>query len=163
MDELLARIEQLEARQRVLEDELEIRDLLARYGIHADVGDHEAWVGLFTADGGMELHGGEHSGTYPPVVEWEGQEALREFIDDPRVHMAIEGRCMHIPSVNVRTVIDGDRAIAESCSLVIVVEDGRKVLYEAGFTRWKLRREDGRWRIERRIRYGIGTPGFAPS
>jgi hypothetical protein len=163
MDELAARIRALEARQRVLEDELEIRDLLARYGIYADVGDHDAFVGLFTADGGMELHGGEHSGTYPPVVEWEGQDALREFIGDPRVHMRIEGRCMHIPTANMRTVIDGDRAIAETCSLVIVDEGGAKVLYEAGFTRWRLRREDGRWKIERRIRYGIGTSGFTPS
>jgi len=163
MDELLARIEALEARQRALEDELEIRDLLARYGIYADVGDREGFVGLFTADGGMELHGGEHSGTYPPVVEWEGAEALREFIGDPRVHMRIEGRCMHLPTVNLRTRIDGDRAVAETCSLVIVDEDGRKVLYEAGFTRWRLRREDGHWKIERRIRYGIGTPGFTPS
>jgi hypothetical protein len=155
-----ARIEALEARMRQLEDELQIRDLLGLYGLYADVGDHDAFVDQFTADGAIEIHGGDHSGTYGAVEEWRGTAALHEFISDPRVHMQIEGRCMHIPTANLRTSIHGDEATAESCSLVIVAEDGKKVLYEAGFTRWNLRREGDRWRIHRRVRYGIGTPGF---
>jgi hypothetical protein len=156
---LNARVDALEARQRELEDEREIRDLVGLYGALADTGSDEEFLELFTDDAGLEIHGGDHSGTYGALEVWEGKERLREFITDPRVHQRLVGRCMHLPSVRMRTQIDGDDATAESCALVLVREGAEKVVYEAGFTRWHLRREHGRWRIRRRVRYGIGTPG----
>lgn len=160
LDQLRKAVATLSDRQRRLEDVTEIRELICSYGVYADLGQHELFLGLFTDDAEIEIHGGDHSGTYGESECWSGKDELRKFITDPGVHMRIQGRSMHLPAVNIRVAVDDDHATAESSALVIVREDAAKVMYEAGFTRWSLRRVDGRWRIARRVRYGIGTPGF---
>jgi hypothetical protein len=76
------------------------------------------------------------------------------------MHMKIEGRCMHLPAVSLRTEIDADSAVAHTCSIVIVKETDGLVLYGAGFTVWSLVKADGRWLIRKRRRVAIGSPGL---
>jgi len=151
-----ARLRELSDRVDALEAEREIRELLDRYGWHADHGDHAAWVDLFTADGTLTLLGGAPARPEAGTLRWSGPGELAAFIGSD-LHRAIEGRCMHLPALDLRITLDGDRATAEGCSLVVVHEDGRLVLHGAGFTRWDLRREDGRWRIHERARTAVGA------
>jgi hypothetical protein len=90
-------------------------------------------------------------------VAVDGLDELREFIDDPRVHMTIEGHCMHLTTGNLRTEIDGDDAVAETYYVVLVRDGDRIAVTNGGFTRLRLRRVEGRWRIRNRLRHQIGT------
>jgi hypothetical protein len=155
------RLTELEARQCALEDDRAIRELLGRYGFYADVGEHDRFVDLFTEDGVIELVGGAPAGVTAALVSWTGRAELREFIGDPEMHMKIEGRCMHLPAMSLRTEIDGDAAVASTCSIVVVKESDGLVLYGAGFTAWSLVKVDGRWLIRKRRRVAIGTPGLS--
>jgi SnoaL-like domain len=153
-------IRSLEERVARLEDEAAIRDLLSRYGWYADVGEHEKWVQLFAPDGAVHLLGGEPAGTFVDDRRWEGREALRGYISDPRMHVRIDGRCLHLAGINLRVRLDGDRAVATSGSLVVVQEEEGLVLYGGGMTRWELRRIDGEWTIAERRRVALGADGY---
>lgn len=157
-DDLQARVAELEREVDRLTAIEAITNLIADYGRAADSGQHDRFVELFTEDGSIELHGGESSGTYPPVVAWQGHEELRRFITDPDVHLAIEGRCMHLPTTSLTVTVDGDSATATSNALVLLVSDDGISIFGAGFTRWSLRLVDGEWRIQRRLRHQIGAP-----
>ena len=146
-----------EARLLALEDDKAIREVIADYAFFADSGQHDEWVENFTDDGVVELLGGEATGTYPEAVRWSGPEELKQFIDDPRVHMTIEGRCMHLTTGNLRTRVTGDEAVAETYYVVLVREGDRIVVTNGGFTRLRLHRVEGRWRIRHRLRHQIGT------
>src|SRR4051812_42979391 len=144
-----------DARLARLFDEREIERVLALYGRYADHGEHEAFVQLFTEDAVIELVGGTPSGAHGDNPRWEGRERIREYMEDPTMHMKIEGRCMHLPALNLIVDVDGDEAEAESCSLVLLHEEGQTSIYGAGFTRWELVRTDTGWRIRRRVRVAI--------
>jgi SnoaL-like domain len=148
---------QLEQRLQRLEDERDVAQTLALYGRYADSGDHDAFVDLFTEDAVIRLVGGTPSGAHGDTPEWVGRERIREYIDDPTMHMKIEGRCMHLPALNLTVDVDGDTATADSCSLVLLREQHETIIYGAGFTRWTLVREPDRWRIRERVRVAIAT------
>jgi uncharacterized protein (TIGR02246 family) len=147
----------LEARARRIEDEREITEALHRYGHYADTGQHEAFADLFTEDAVIELVGGTPSGAHGDNPSWTGRAEILEYMDDPTMHMKIEGRCMHLAALNLRISIDGDTATAHSYSLVLLREDDVNQIYGAGFAEWTFVRLDGRWRISRRVRTAIGA------
>jgi hypothetical protein len=94
-DELLARVEALEAR-------LEILDLEGRYAYRWDTADPVGWADLFTEDGSFAMapSGGE------PGARFEGKEELERFCRDYTA--TVTGlHLMHLPALNV----DGDRAV----------------------------------------------------
>jgi uncharacterized protein (TIGR02246 family) len=153
----------IEERIQRLEDERAVAAVLALYGSRADTGDHDGFVELFTDDAVIELLGGAPSGTAPEHAVWEGKERIREFINDPSMHMKIEGHCMHLPALGLRTAIEADAATAHSCSVVLLADEGSVSVYGAGFTRWELARVDGRWLIEKRSRVAIGAPNLEGS
>lgn len=146
----------LERRVQRLEDERDIARTLALYGHHADSGNHDAFVDLFTPGAEIELVGGTPSGAHGDNPRWTGQEEIRRYIEDPTMHMLIEGRCMHLPALDLRVEVEGDRATADSRSLVLLREGGQTTVYGAGFTRWSLERGADGWRISRRVRVAIG-------
>jgi hypothetical protein len=155
-------MEELRARVRYLEDDREIRELLARYGFLADQGLDEAFVDLFTDDGEMNLTA---PGVRNEAVQWHGRDALMSFITgsdhkvDPHLTKA-EGRRMHGQGNNLRTFIDGDEAVAESYSLVLTKGEDGKTELEGGANRWTFHRVGGRWKIRRRLRRGMGMASF---
>jgi len=150
----------LTERIRKLEDRHDVARVLTLYGRYADSGDHDAFVSLFTDGAVIRLIGGTPSGAYGDVAEWIGRERIREYIDDPTMHMKIEGRCMHFPALNLTVDVEGDGATADSYSLVLLREQVTTTIYGAGFTHWRLVRREGRWRISERVRVAIGTkPG----
>ncbi len=155
------RVAAIESRQKVYEDERVIRDLIARYGFYADCGAHESFVDLFTYDGVIELVGGAPAGVTEPSVRWSGRSELREFIGDPEIHMKIQGRCQHLPSLDLRIEIFGDSAVAHSSSVVLLKHLETVTIYGAGFTKWTLVRLEGRWLIRHRRRVAIGTADLA--
>jgi len=146
----------LEARLKRLEDEREIAETLNLYGFYADMGDHAAFVDLFTEDATIELLGGTPDGSHGDFEVWTGRDEIWSYIDDPTMHMKIEGRCMHLAALNLRISIDGDLATAHTDSVVLLREADGISVYGAGFTHWTLRRDAGRWRIARRVRTAIG-------
>lgn len=138
-------------------DERAIAEMLALYGHYADTGDHDGFVDLFADDAVIELIGGAPSRVTAPRATWSGKGEIRAFIEDPHMHMKIEGRCMHLPALNLRTSVDGDAASAHSCSVVLVDDGGGISLYGAGFTDWSFVRLADRWRIQRRTRVALGA------
>lgn len=138
-------------------DERAIAEVLALYGHYADTGDHDGFVGLFSEDAVIELVGGAPSGVTTDRATWRGTREIRRFIEDPQMHMKIEGRCMHLPALNLRTSIDGDTATAHSCSVVLVTGGDGISVYGAGFTDWSFVRIADRWQIQRRTRVALGA------
>jgi hypothetical protein len=53
--DLRSELEDLRNRLRLLEDERELRSLLARYAFCADLGRSREWVSLYTEDGAVDL------------------------------------------------------------------------------------------------------------
>lgn len=157
MPDHLDALHRLDARLRALEDERALRDLVSRYAFYADSGQHEEWVQLFTEDGAVELVGPEATGTYGDHVRFSGHDALRRFIDDPQVHMALEGRCMHLTSGNIRVQVEDDVGIVDAYYSVLLREGDQIVVANGGFTRLTCRRTGSGWRIAHRLRYAMGT------
>lgn len=150
-DDLAARVAALEARLQELEDDRAIRQLLARYGFHADLGRSDAYVELYTEDGAIDSGASRR---------WEGRDDLRQFITNPQGHKSIEGRCLHLQGNNLVTHIQGDAAVAESYSVVLVREDDGLRLFACNVNRWTLRKVEGHWKIRERLIRSPGTGGF---
>jgi SnoaL-like domain len=170
--DLQERLNVLEARLHLLEDDKAMRELLARYGYNADQGRSEAYVQLFTEDGALDLTSGpgrvDH-GLMPPsgpppdrevVMRHGGQDALRRFITDSKGHKAIEGNCLHFMGNNLTTEISGDSAIAESYNMTLVRRGAEFILFNAAINRWTLVKRDGKWLIKECFRRRPGTAEF---
>jgi hypothetical protein len=158
---LLARVGALENRVRELEDERAIRELLARYGYHADACRDEAYLALFTEDGAYDISMGAFHSAYPEIVRFEGKDRLREFIKDPEAHARPDyyGKSLHVQGNNLVVHLDGDHAVANSYSIVLRLGERGTYLHAAGTNQWTLERHDGQWRIKERRRREMGHPG----
>jgi SnoaL-like domain len=166
------RIRVLEDRLQRLEDDRAIRELLASYGFNADQGRAEAYVAMYAEDGALDLSRGpgapqKERGSvaadeleHEVVIRFEGHEELRGFITDPDGHKRLEGKCLHFMGNNLKTRIDGDRAVAESYNLTLVRRQNEFVLFNAAVNRWTLRKVDGQWRIQECKRRRPGTAEF---
>ena len=174
-DELVGRLRTLQDEHQAmaerlsrLEDERELRELLSMYGFTADLGRSREYVDLYTEDGRIDLGAGRFGAGDGAYI---GHEKLYEFITGS-AHLGIQGYCQHIANVGPLIFhIDGDDAIGEGYSLVVVQSDERERrtrstmperaevnISGANFNRWHFRRVDGRWRIVRRVNRQIGDP-----
>ena len=158
VDELEAKIKSLEARLTELEDERELRELLARYGYNADVRRDEAYVDLYTEDGVMNLG----SGVRPGIRRWEGRAGLTEFITDLTGHKHPDqyGKRMHVQGNNVVCHIKGDEAIVNSYSIVLLRKGDDVTLNSAGNNEWAMRKVNGKWLIKERKRRHIAGEDY---
>lgn len=148
-----------------LEDEREIRELLSRYAFTADLGRSQEYVDLYTEDGTIDLGAGRAS-----EGAFVGQKGLYSFIT-AAPHKCIEGHAQHHATCGPLIIhLNGDEAIAEGYSLVIVESDEAQRRARscfpmaaeinvggANFNRWTLQRVDGSWRIRERMNRSIGT------
>ena len=156
------RLAMLEARLRELEDEREIRELLARYGYYADAPLDEEYFALFTDDCVMDVSAGRGDDPYE-VVRWEGLAAMREFLS---VRTAAHdngfyGRSMHVQGNNLSIKVTGDDAVANGYSFIFHQDGPTLKLLSASINEWAFRREAGRWRIQMRKRRMPGAPDAA--
>ena len=157
-------IEELLQRVQVLEDERELRQVMATYAFHADLGASRAWVDLFTEDGAVDLGdsvmamtGGAPPPGYPVSPRFQGPEQLLLNFITALPHRRIEGRSQHHTVGPVIFDIEGDEASARGYSLVITRREGELGIEAANFNRWRFRREGGRWRIVERAMRPIGS------
>lgn len=156
------RLAALEARLRELEDEREIRELLARYGYYADAPLDEEYFGLFTDDCVMDVSAGRGDDPYA-VVRWEGLDAMRRFLRERTAQHdnGFSGRSFHVQGNNLAVKVTGDDAVANGYSIILHQDGPALKLLSASLNEWAFRREDGRWKIRMRRRRMAGAPDAA--
>jgi ketosteroid isomerase-like protein len=152
-DDLLARVEALEAERDILAT-------LYRYAHTIDVGDADGWADCFTEDGVFDVT--SHVDGYAPY-KVEGRENLRDFIEHHTRPPALWHKHMIVEPI---FHIDGDTATGDTYFLVLMDHGDEPVVRVFGRYLDTLRREaDGVWRfVERRphlesMRHGL--PPFA--
>jgi hypothetical protein len=134
------RLRALEARVRLLEDQLAIYQVMAAYGPAADAGATNEAVELWTEDGIYDLHARVMVGHEEIARELEGEW-----------HQGLIGRgSAHIVSMP-KVEITGDTAVATCHSRLYCCErDGYRVL-SCSANRWELARGAQGWRVTRRV------------
>jgi hypothetical protein len=164
--DLFTHFQTLERRVRQLEDESEIRALLCRHDYYFDCMNDDEWLALWVADGAFDL---VSIANYPDgsrrelVQRYAGIDELREFVKHPEGHHreGFYGHSMHCASNNLMIGADGDEAWATSYSLLYQESEDKVHLLSGANNYWRLRRVDGRWRLQERRRRQVGSPAFA--
>ncbi|MEU1305399.1 MULTISPECIES: nuclear transport factor 2 family protein [Streptomyces] len=153
------RLAVLEARLRELEDDREIRELLARYGYYADAPLDEEYFGLFTEDCVMDVSSGRGEDPYE-IVRWEGLAQMRRFLSERTAQHdnGFYGRSFHVQGNNLVVKVIGDDAVANGYSFIFHQDGPALKLLSASLNEWAFRREDGRWKIQMRKRRMAGAP-----
>jgi uncharacterized protein (TIGR02246 family) len=134
----------IEQRLQRVEDELAIRRILVDYSATQDARDYEAYVALFAKEG--EWVNGK--------AVYKGREAIRKMLvglygTPPPGYVNSES--YHISS-NAQIDVHGDRATARSRHLLIMRgPKGEPTPVLAGRYEDELIREDGQWKILRRV------------
>jgi len=160
------RLAELEARVAMLEDERQLRDLLAAYSFTADLYRGPDWVELWTDDGVYDLGDQNRPDAY--TGRFTGPDELLALITGDG--MPPPGRSQHHVHGPVTFRIDGDHATAEGYSVTFVqgdpaagdggaadAGDQKADVWTIGFSRWTFHRVDGRWKIGRRDRRELGA------
>lgn len=133
--------------QRV-EDELAIHRLLVDYSASQDARDYEAYAALFAREG--EWVNGNRT--------FKGREAIHQMLIDlygPTPPGFTNNESYHITS-NPQVDLQGDRATARSRHLLVMRgPHGEPVPMLAGRYEDELVREDGEWKILRRVDYPV--------
>ncbi|MEV0184271.1 nuclear transport factor 2 family protein [Streptomyces sp. NPDC050625] len=153
------RLAVLEARLRELEDDREIRELLARYGYYADAPLDEEYFGLFTEDCVMDVSAGRGEDPYE-IVRWEGLAQMRRFLSERTAQHdnGFYGRSFHVQGNNLAVKVTGDDAVANGYSFIFHQDGPTLKLLSASLNEWAFRREQGRWKIQMRKRRMAGAP-----
>ncbi|MEB3981780.1 nuclear transport factor 2 family protein [Mycobacterium sp. 663a-19] len=135
-------IDDLVARLRRLEDDRDIRQLIASYGPAVDAGDPDAAARLWSRDGVYDVDG----------WRMQGRADIRAMVNSTAHQDLVAKGCCHFLGPCVVTVT-GDEAVAV-CESLVLVRDGPG---DAGYRVWRatahhfaLRRIDGRWQITTR-------------
>ena len=150
--------ESLESRIQFMEDQYAIEQLVVvKYGDALDSFDGEAYAGLFTVDGVLNLVGNEFSGTDeikgmfdnpasmgpPPKPGEEPVEFEMPVVEPGRIFM------QHVIT-NTSFQIEGNRASGRSYFQEITTVDGKAQIVNSGHYDDILRKENGRWKFARR-------------
>jgi uncharacterized protein (TIGR02246 family) len=134
----------IEQRLQRVEDELAIQRILIDYSATQDAHDYDAYVALFAKDG--EWVNGK--------AAYKGRPAIRKMLVDlygapPPGYLNAES--YHISS-NAQIEVNGDRATARSRHLLVMRgPKGEPTPALAGRYEDELIREDGKWKILRRV------------
>lgn len=162
VQQLADELAEVRSRLAVLEDEKEIRELLARYGYYADAKLDDEYYDLFTDDCVMDVSTGRGDDPYA-LLRWEGLAAMREFM---AVRTAgngdgFYGRSLHMQGNNVAIRVSGDTAAATNYSFIFHQDGPDLRIISASINAWQLVRTEGRWRIRERRRRMVGAPDTA--
>ena len=133
-------LEFLTLRLRALEDREEIRDLIARYGPLADMGDAPGVAALWREDGVYAVGG---------MGESKGSDAIAALIQSPIHRQLMSDGCAHVLSP-VSIKVDGDHATACGYSCVFRWTGEIWAAVRVSANRWELVRSNGGWAVLRR-------------
>jgi uncharacterized protein (TIGR02246 family) len=129
----------LAARLRRLEDDRDIRQLIASYGPAVDAGDPDAAAHLWATDGIYDVDG----------FRMEGRADIHTMVSSAAHQNLVAKGCCHFLGPCVVTVTS-DEAVAVCESLVLVRDgDGYRV-WRATAHHFALRRIEDRWQITTR-------------
>ena len=134
--------DELAARLRRLEDERDIRQLIASYGPAVDAGDADAAARLWATDGIYDVDG----------WRMEGRADIHAMVSSAAHQNLVAKGCCHFLGPSVVTVT-GDEAVAV-CESLVLVRDDRDVegyrVWRATAHHFALRRIDDQWQIATR-------------
>ena len=146
------RLEALERRVGLLEDEVVIHRLINSWGPAVDTGNADAAAALFADDGILESDLSYLIG--PPAIAamvlGEGHQSL------------IRGGSAHIPAFPI-VQIEGDRASATGYTRVYRHADDGYEVWRLSANHWEFRRTDNGWRVTRRTNHVIDGGPEAPA
>lgn len=135
-----ARLEAMEARLRLLEDQAEIFQLMAAYGPAVDSCSGNTVAALWTRDGSYDADG----------HRFEGREELARLVDIPSHQDYVVAGSAHVISLP-HLVIQGDTAVATGYSRVYLHSDNGHMVARASANRWEFVRTAEGWRVKTRI------------
>jgi uncharacterized protein (TIGR02246 family) len=135
-------------RLQLLEDREEIRQLLVDYGRTLDQRDFQAFAGLFSKDGEYVMGGGMGAVKGPAAISKSMEDIFRRNptnLREPNFHLF----------ANETIQIRGDEATALSKGCFVVPDESNKpvIVMLATYTD-DLIRENGRWKIKKRVVHG---------
>jgi len=141
-------VAELTQRVRELEDEKAIREIIVRYGEYLDARDYAGYASLFASYG--EWIGGFGHVKGPAAI----QQMLVDNLGRPEEGF-VNKSSFHLMTTVVIDV-DGDTAKARSRYLFFTASpDNRPVVSLAGRYEDDFVRENGEWKIKRRITHGV--------
>ena len=140
--------QELARRLQALEDREAIRELIARYSFEVDCGDPPDWGAVFSRD--VEMEAGK-LGVSRGLVGIAQRFSRAEHLETIR-----EGSQHAYSNVVVELGPGDDEARAWGYACVHVKRGGAWTHHTLGVNRWRLRREDGGWRILERSRREVG-------
>jgi len=126
------------------EDQLAIRDVIARYAWALDTGDVEGFVACFAADGVLVWD------AFETPDRWRGHAALRHFASFFRDQPSSAGRQHHVTNI-VITGCEGGARAKSYAAVALRQGDGPHLLHVMGYYEDRFLREDGRWCLAERI------------
>jgi uncharacterized protein (TIGR02246 family) len=132
-------LDELAARLRRLEDDRDIRQLIASYGPAVDAGDPDAAARLWASDGIYHVDG----------WRMEGRAEVHAMVASVAHQNLVAKGCCHFLGPCVVTV-SGDSAVAVCESLVLVHDDDGYDVWRATAHHFVLQRIDDQWRISTR-------------
>jgi len=123
------------------EDELAVRNLVARVAQYADGPDVDAYVALFTADAVWDM----------PGAPRRGQDEIRAGSEERRAAGTIGpgSNTRHVVST-IAVTIDGDQAVADSVWQFYADTASAPRLQLMGTYRDQCVRTDGKWKLAHR-------------
>jgi uncharacterized protein (TIGR02246 family) len=138
----------IEQRLQRVEDELAIRRILVDYSATQDARDYAGYAALFAKDGewvnGKSVH--------------KGREAIQKMLVDlygAPLPGYVNNESFHITS-NAQIDVNGDRATVRSRHLLVMRgPNGEPTPSLAGRYEDEFIREDGKWKILRRVDYPV--------
>lgn len=140
MSDLAAEVAALARRLRVLEDQHEIIQLIARYGPAVDSLSGDALIDLWTEDGIYDVGGMQ------PFI---GTDVVDVFT--AALHRGdVAAGCAHVQGLPL-VHVDGDRAVATSISRVYVRDGDQWLVERVSANRWELERTEQGWRASYRV------------
>ncbi|MGV0993623.1 MAG: nuclear transport factor 2 family protein [Mycobacterium sp.] len=146
-----SRLDDIERRLRMLEDERDIARLIASYGPLVDSGDADGAAALWTVDGSYDVEGWSMS----------GRDEIAAMVRSDAHQGLISAGCCHFFGPPV-VEVSGDVAVAVCESTLLVRrESGGYAVARAGVHLLRLSREHDGWRIVSRTARQLdgGTAG----
>ncbi len=139
-DGLVERLNELEGRVRLLEDESAVLRLVCSWGPAVDTGSSSEAGALWAADGVLESDMSRLEGPSEVIamVQSDGQQSL------------IRQGCAHVQSAPIVT-IDGDEGVATTYSQVFLHAEGGHRVWRVSANRWVCRRTEEGWKLIRRV------------